>query len=188
MSKEIRVALAGVGRGRAFLPAFGSHPDTRVVALCDPDEARLAEVARETRDAALYTVYEKMLDEARPDAVVVATPMQYHAAHAIAALQRDIHVLCEVTAAVTLDEARWLVRACRKSRAVYMMAENCNRYKSTMLVEAMVQAGLFGEVYYTESEYLHPLPSLHHTPEGQPTWRSTATRTRRTAWGPACSG
>jgi len=171
MSERIRVAIAGLGRGSHFFPAFRSHPATEIVALCDPDEGRLAEAAKATGAQELYTVYEKMLDRARPDAVVVATPMHLHAEHSIAALQRDIHVLAEVTAAVNMNEARWLVRACQRTRAVYMMAENCNRYKSCMLVEAMVSAGLFGEVYYVESEYLHPLPFLHHTPEGRPTWR-----------------
>jgi predicted dehydrogenase len=118
-----------------------------------------------------YTNYEEMLEQGQPDAVVVATPMQYHAAHAIAALERNIHVLSEVTATVSLDEARWLVQACRCSKAVYMLAENCNYFKSNVLIQAMVDAGLFGEVYYAEGDYLHNVAHLHHTADGKPTWR-----------------
>ena len=171
MSGAIKVAFVGVHRASSFLNAFQAHPDTEVVALCDIDEATLAQAGRAMGLSQRYVLYEKMLDEAKPDAVVIATPMQFHASQAIAALQRGIHVLSEVTAAVSLDEARWLVTACASSQAVYMMAENSNYSKSNVLVRSMVEAGLFGEVYYAEGEYLHELASLHHNADGSPTWR-----------------
>ena len=169
--KDIKVAFAGVHRASSFFRAFQVHPDTQIVALCDINEKTLADVGRATGVAQLYTLYEKMLDEAQPDAVVVATPMQFHVSQSIAALQRGIHVLSEVTAAVSIDEARWLVQECNKSSAVYMMAENYTYMKPNILVRAMVDAGVFGEVYYAEGEYLHELSTLHHTAGGQPTWR-----------------
>ncbi len=171
MAKDIKVAFAGVHRASSFFKAFQVHPDTQIVALCDVNEETLADVGRATGVTGLYTLYEKMLDEARPDAVIVATPMQFHVPQAIAALQRGIHVLSEVTAAVSMDEARWLVQECEKSSAVYMMAENYVYMKPNVLVRAMVDAGVFGDVYYAEGEYIHELSVLHHTPDGKPTWR-----------------
>jgi predicted dehydrogenase len=167
----IRVALAGVHRASAYVKAFQLHPETEIVALCDPNETALAEAGRALGVQQLYTVYEQMLDDARADAVLIATPMQFHAAQSMAALQRDIHVLSEVTAAVTVDEARWLVQACRRTQATYMLAENCNYLKHVMLIQALVDAGLFGEVYYAEGDYLHNVAHLHHTADGKPTWR-----------------
>ena len=167
----LRIAFSGARRSSSFFRAFQAHPHTEIVALCDLHAPTLAEAGRVTGIEKLYTVYEQMLDEVKPDAVVVATPMHFHAAHSIAALERDIHVLCEVTACVSLDEARWLVAACKRSSAVYMMAENYTYMKPNVLVRAMVEAGVFGEVYYAEGEYLHELSALHHTAEGKPTWR-----------------
>ncbi|MCX6044732.1 MAG: Gfo/Idh/MocA family oxidoreductase [Chloroflexi bacterium] len=171
MNQKIKVALAGVHRASAFLRAFQLHPQTEIVALCDLNPSALAETGKLIGVSQLYTHYEKMLDDVKPDVVVVATPMQFHAAQSIAALQRNIHVLCEVTAAVGLDEARWLVQACQQSSAIYMMAENCNYSRQNMLLNALVDAGLFGDVYYAEGEYLHNVQTLHHTPDGKPTWR-----------------
>ena len=171
MAGDIKVAFVGVHRAQSFFPAFQAQPEAQVVALCDVNESALARAGEATGAGALYTSYERMLDEARPDAVVVATPMHYHAAQAIAALQRDISVLSEVTAVVSMDEARWLVEACKRSRGVYMMAENYTYMKPNVLVRALVEAGLFGETYYAEGEYLHELSSLHHGPDGRPTWR-----------------
>jgi len=171
MKGDIKVAFSGVHRAGSFFKAFQTHPDTEIVALCDLSEKTLAEASKATGIDKLYTVYEKMLDDAKPDAVVVATPMQFHVPQSISALQRGIHVLSEVTAAVSIDEARWLVQETKKSPAVYMMAENYTYMKPNVLVRAMVDAGLFGEVYYAEGEYLHELSVLHHTADGKPTWR-----------------
>ncbi len=67
---------------------------------------------------------------------------------------------------------RWLVDACARSKAVYMMAENYLYNRTNALVKNMVDAGLFGEIYYAEGEYLHELSALHHMPDGSPTWRA----------------
>jgi predicted dehydrogenase len=171
VGKDIKVGFVGVHRAGAFFKAFQVHPDTEIVALCDVNEKTLAEAGEATGVTQLFVEYGKMLDEAKPDAVVVATPMHFHVPQSIAALQRDIHVLCEVTAAVSIDEARWLVQEYKKSSAVYMMAENYIYMKPNVLVQAMVEAGVFGETYYAEGEYIHELSSLHHLPSGRPTWR-----------------
>jgi predicted dehydrogenase len=171
MPKDIKVAFAGARRSSGFFTAFSMHPETEIVALCDVNEAALAEAGKAQGITQLYTLYEKMLDDVRPDVVVVATPMQYHAGQSIAALERGIHVLSEVTAVVSLDEARWLVQVCKQSPAIYMMAENYTYMRSNVLVASLVNAGLFGEVYYAEGEYIHELSALHHTADGRPTWR-----------------
>lgn len=171
MAKDIKVGFVGVHRAGSFFKAFQVHPDTEIVALCDINEQTLADAGEATGITQLYVEYGKMLDDAKPDAVVVATPMQYHVPQSIAALQRGVHVLSEVTAAVSIDEARWLVQECKKSSAVYMLAENYIYMKHNVLVQAMVEAGVFGETYYAEGEYIHELSALHHMPDGQPTWR-----------------
>lgn len=38
-----------------------------------------------------------------------------------------------------------------------MMAENYIYMKPNVLVQAMAEAGLFGETYYAEGEYIHEL-------------------------------
>lgn len=171
MTSKIKVAFSGARRASSFFKAFQSHPETEIVALCDPRPETLHEAGKATGITQLYTVYEQMLDDAQPDAVVVSSPMHFHVPQSIAALQRHIHVLSEVTAAVSVDEARWLVQASNRSSAVYMMAENYIYRKESVLVQSMVEAGLFGETYYAEGEYLHELSSLHHMPNGSPTWR-----------------
>jgi len=172
MSKDIQVAFVGVHRASSFFKAFQVHPDTVIVALCDVNQETLAEVGRAGGITQLYTAYEKMLDEARPDAVVIATPMQFHAPQAIAALERNIHVLSEVTAGISLDECRALAAACRRSKAVYMMAENYTYIKANVLIKELVRRGLFGQVYYAEGEYIHELKELNELTPWRRIWQT----------------
>jgi predicted dehydrogenase len=51
------------------------------------------------------------------------------------------------------------------------MAENTCYSKSNVLIRSIVEAGLFGDVYFGEGEYLHNIKSLHHDASGTPTWR-----------------
>jgi predicted dehydrogenase len=112
-----------------------------------------------------------MLDRERPDAVVVATPMPLHVPHSVAALERGIHVLCEVPAATDLEQCHALVSAARASRAVYMMAENYCYRPEVVLVRALADNGLFGEIYYGEGAYVHELKALHEATPWRRFWQ-----------------
>ena len=84
------------------------------------------------------------------DAVVIATPMQLHVPQTLAALEAGKHVLCEVTAGVTMDELWWLIEWVEKYNRVYMMAENYCYIPENQLILNMVQKGCFGDVYFGE--------------------------------------
>jgi predicted dehydrogenase len=143
-----------------------------VVALCDRDPQTLARVADEEGVAQRYLDYEEMLDRERPDAVVVATPMPFHVPHAVAALERGVHVLSEVPAATDLEQCWRLVAAARSSRARYMMAENYCYTRESALVRALAEAGLFGETYYGEGAYVHELKALHEATPWRRFWQA----------------
>ena len=170
MSDRLRVGIVGASRGVSFARAFRAFPETDVVAVCDVDPRALHDNAEAHGIENRFAAYEQMLDS-DIDVVVVATPMHLHVRHSMAALDRGIHVLSEVTAATTLDECRWLRDAALRSSARYMMAENYCYMKPNVLVGSLVERGLFGEVYFAEGEYVHEIRPLHHGADGSPTWR-----------------
>lgn len=170
---SLKIGIVGAaGRGASFRAAFDAHPATQIHAICDIQEEALAEAAQKLGAREVYTNYEEMLDKSGVDAVVIGTPMQFHASQSIMALERDIHVLCEVTAGVTIDECRALVQATKASKAVYMMAENYTYSRSNVLVKELVRRGLFGEVYYAEGEYLHELKGLNEITKWRRHWQT----------------
>ena len=122
---KIRVGVIGAaGRGSGFIPTLLAHPATEVTALCDIRREEVECHAAELGVEQVFTDAGEMLDSGGVDAIVVGSPMPWHVPQSIAALERDIHVLSEVTAGVSVEECRDLTRAARCSKAVYMMAEN----------------------------------------------------------------
>ena len=168
MAEQLKVGIVGAaGRGGSFRAGFEASDAARIHAVCDVDEESLAEAAERMGAEETFVDYEEMLEKGGVDVVVIGTPMQFHAPMAIAALDRGIHVMSEVTAAVSVDECKALVASAERSDAVYMMAENYIYTKHTVLVTELVRRGLFGEVYYAEGEYVHELKDLNE----RTTWR-----------------
>jgi len=58
-----------------------------------------------------------------------------------------------------------------KSNKVYMMAENYLYIPQVQQVLEMARAGLFGDPYYGEGEYLHNISNMMTYPDGTPSWR-----------------
>ncbi|MBR3504772.1 MAG: Gfo/Idh/MocA family oxidoreductase [Clostridia bacterium] len=165
----IKIGIAGA-RGLSTVMGLRAAEDVEIAALCDLDEALLSEQSKKHGIGRTYRVFEDML-ESDIDAVIVATPMQCHVPQSIAALEAGKHVLCEVTAGVTMDELFWLCEAVEQSGKIYMFAENCCYLPHCRLVREMVRRGMFGTVYYGEGEYLHNVRSLTTYPNGKTSWR-----------------
>ncbi len=166
----IKVAIAGA-RGLANIMGFQDMEGVEVAALCDINESLLERESKKWHIPHTYRVFEDML-MSDIDAVVISTPMQLHVPQAMLALRAGKHVMSEVTAGVTLEELYWLVEEVERSGKVYMMAENCCYTPENQQILAMVKAGLFGDVYYGEGEYLHNVVGLTQYPDGSPSWRS----------------
>ncbi len=166
----IRVGIAGGARGAGFLTGLKSLAGrAELAAVYDPQPAALAAFVDQHPDAAACTTYEQLLDSC--DVVVLASPQQFHVPQAELALARGIHVLSEVPAAVSLDQAKSLVGAVRTSSARYALAENYCYTRPNLIIQEMVKQGCFGDIYYGEGEYLHEMKSFHTMPDGSPTWR-----------------
>jgi predicted dehydrogenase len=110
--------------------------------VCDIDPSKAAAAKDLLGATHTFTDYETMLDEGGCTAVVIGSPMPFHVAQSIAALDRNIDVLCEVTAGVTLDECKELVLSASRSDGIYMMAENINFDRTSVFVNSLVDAGV----------------------------------------------
>ena len=170
---ELTVGLVGKRSG-AFVTGIHALPDTRIVGVCDPDaraRARLAERAG-LRESEQYADYDALLDRARPDAVVLGTPMQLHVPQAVQALDAGCTSSARSRRPSTWSSAgRWCARCGGRSAPAapsYMMAENYCYRKDVVLVRAMARAGLSASRYFAEGEYLHDVKHLHHFPDGTP--------------------
>ena len=159
--KKLRVGLVGVGRGTSYGHVLTNHLKAEVTALCDTNEEKLNANAEGfgLSEKQCFTDYEQFLDSGL-DLVVLGTPIPYHEAQVCAALERDINVLCEVTAANSIEGCRHIYEATQKSKGKYMMAENCNYMHFVLEWKDYVDKGYLGHIHYAEAEYVHEIRNL----------------------------
>lgn len=173
MANILHIGIVGAcGRGASFKTACDAIPAAHIRAVCDVNKDKLHEAALRLGADEEYADYQEMLDKSDLDAVVLGTPMLFHAPQAIAALKKGLSMLSEVTAGVSVEECRELALACKASRGVYMMAENYTYIKSNVLVREMARRGLFGTPYYAEGEYLHELKGLNEITLWRRKWQT----------------
>jgi predicted dehydrogenase len=166
----IRLGIAGV-RGLVYMPGLLDMPnDVEVTAFCELNQRLLDEKSNEFHIPNRFRNFEDLC-ESDIDAVLIATPMQLHAQHTLAALEAGKHVLCEVTAATSMEELFWLKEAVENQDKVYMMCENYCYRPDTVLVKRLIEEGYFGELYYAEAEYIEDIRNWLVYPDGKKSWR-----------------
>lgn len=172
-NKQLKIGIVGAcGRGASFKSACDAVPEVKVRAVCDTYVEGLEQARQRLGAEEKYADFGEMLEKCELDAVIVGTPMHFHVPQSIAALDRGLHVLSEVPAGVSVDECRDLVIAARRSKGVYMMAENYTYLKENVLVRELVKAGLFGQTYFAEGEYIHELKGLNEQTKWRRKWQT----------------
>jgi predicted dehydrogenase len=120
--REINVALLGAGaQGEVLLNAMLRIPGLRFRAVVDVwkeyNQKRAVNTLRKFKfEVNGYEDYREMLDKEKElDAVIIATPDFWHAKHTIDCLEAGKDVYCEKEMSNTLEGARSMVQAARKT-------------------------------------------------------------------------
>ncbi len=108
----MRIALVGLGHAGfdIHLPALAGMPSVSIVGLCDSDRARRDRAAQACH-APAFADFDAMLNEARPDVVVIGTPPDSHADHCVRSLRAGAHVMCEKPFVASLEDADTVLTA-----------------------------------------------------------------------------
>lgn len=97
--RRLKIAIAGLGRmgKRHAVNYLHRTPRAEVVAAFTPDETELVwgKENLEPYGVKIYSDYDQMLKHEGLEAVVIATATCAHAEESLAALAKDLHVLCE---------------------------------------------------------------------------------------------
>lgn len=161
------VGIIGLGFGRAHIPAFQAH-GCQVVAVCQRDQKVAREVAERYGVPQVFDGWERMLEEARPEIVVIATPPSLHEAIALRALAAGCHVLCEKPLAMNAAQAQAMLEAARRSGRTAMTSFNFRFPAAMQRLHAMVEAGALGRLLHAHLRQLGP---RFADPTVAPTWR-----------------
>ena len=165
----MRVGIIGVGKmGLSHLSIINTHPSVKVVGLCDATRYVL-DVMNKYTGLAVYGGHRELLDEARPDAVIVATPSKTHGEIVRSALERSIHVFVEKPFSLSVTEGRELVRLAARKQAVNQVGYHYRFVGSFQLVKRLIEMGAIGEVHNFRIEAYGPVVLQQ---KGS-TWRSS---------------
>ena len=87
----MKSAVIGVGMIGNVHIRMMKELGAELVAVCDVDKNKIFSMV----GVQVFTDYIKMLDQVKPNIVHICTPHHLHTEMIIAALERDINVLCE---------------------------------------------------------------------------------------------
>jgi predicted dehydrogenase len=157
MPKPIKFALIGCGHiASRWLDAFQSNPSVDLVAIADPDPATFDQVKKyKFPNVQYFSTIEQAYVQLKVDAVVIATPPQYHARYIIWALEQGIHVLAEKPLCVSLSQLKHIAHALSKAEKGVMTAVN-QQYRWNPRVEVIhdtVHSGKLGDIFLVNSEF-----------------------------------
>ncbi len=167
-AEKLKIVMMGVGlRGQNHLDLLLRRDDVEVMAICDIDD-RMLQYARDMvtksgkKMPAVYTgdlyAWKKMLEMKGIDAVIIATPWEWHKEMIIGSLEAGVkYVGTEVMLGITLQDHWDVVKAAEQHNAHVMMLENVCYRRDVMAVLNMVRQGLFGELVHLQGGYQHDL-------------------------------
>ena len=164
----IDVGIVGLGKmGLSHLAMIKAHPEVNLVGVCDATGYVLDVLAKYTK-VTTYKDFVAMLDQAKPQAVIIATPTHLHATMVRQALERGIHVFCEKPLFIDPADGETLT-ALAAERGLVTQVGYHNRFVASFAeVQRLLSVGAIGPVASALAEAYGPVVLK---PSGQ-TWRS----------------
>lgn len=167
-AEPIRIAVIGCGshsRG-ALQPGLARLPHFDYVAACDLEEAVAADCARRYGAGSVHTDYRRMLDDVRPEAVLVCGPPQLHLEAGLEAAARGIHLFVEKPSAPSAAAAEELAAAFQETNRVGMVGLFWRHAEAFQRAARLAADPEFGATLLFSGQYLSPGPRV-------PLWGAT---------------
>jgi len=136
--------IVGAGKvGAIHAQILASLPESQFVGVCSRTTERASALA------ALYNVpafdnIEAMIDATGVQSLIICTPHPVHAANAVPALERGVHVLVEKPLAASLDDCDRMLQAAERGGAVLGVISQRRWLEPAQRVKAAIESGKMG--------------------------------------------
>jgi levoglucosan dehydrogenase len=152
---KLRVGVIGAGAfaEACHVPGLQSHPQVQVVALCGRRYAHARAMADRLNVPDVHTDFHELCARSDLDAVTIATPNVEHARQACAALESSKHVFCEKPLAMTVPEAREMVRVAEATGKVHQVGFTFRYGYGVRELRHRLRQGDVGKPYYLRIQY-----------------------------------
>ncbi|MEN8193215.1 MAG: Gfo/Idh/MocA family oxidoreductase [Bacteroidota bacterium] len=180
---KIRCGFIGVGsRGSGHMSWTTGYKDAEVVAIADPHIPTVEKQLEELKERGITSVktytngdndYLQMLKKEKLDVVIIATPWEWHAKQAIAAMEAGVHAFVEVPLGITMEEMWQIVDTSERTQKHCMMMENVNYGREELMYLNMCHQNVIGELLHGEAAYIHELRGqMNQEEHGTGSWRT----------------
>jgi len=152
----LKACVIGMGNmGRNHARVLSELPSVSLVAVAEAGTVQ----GRVPGAAKVYEDYRLMLDEQKPDLVVIAVPTELHQPIACDAMERGIHVLVEKPIARNVEEATQMI-AVAKKHGVKLLVGHLERFNPAVgEIKRIVAAGELGHIFQLSARRLSPFPA-----------------------------
>lgn len=153
MSRQINIAIVGLGFGAEFIPIFQRHPQANMLAICQRNPTKLDEIGEQYGVERRYTSYEELLKDPEIDAVHINSPIPDHGWMSIAALKAGKHVACTVPMATSVEECLEIIELTRSTGLKYMMMETVVYSREYLFMKELRDTGELGKVQFVQASH-----------------------------------
>lgn len=144
--------------GNMHFKCYKTHNDANLVAVCDEDRTKFTDSAGTAGNIAgteepldftgieLYTDFNKMLKDARLDALSITLPTYMHLDHTLKALNAGINVLCEKPMALTIEEGRKMIETAEKTGRLLQIGHCIRFWPEYVKTKELIDSKDYGKV------------------------------------------
>lgn len=172
--EKIKTGLIGCGwYGMVDTKAALKTEAMEMVAVCDVDSEHRNNATDEIEKLQgqrpkEYKDYRELLEQSDLDAVIIATPPQWHALPFIAACEKGVDIYCEKPMAYDIREGRAMVNAAKKAGRIVQFGFQRRQSAAYQAAAAFVQAGKAGEIKQVEAQINYGPGRKDPTPKDPP--------------------
>jgi scyllo-inositol 2-dehydrogenase (NAD+) len=163
--RRLNVGLIGLGRlGRVYARDLAARiAETRLVAVADPVDTAVREVAAEYDVPGAYANAAELIDDPNVDAVVIVSPTHTHREVVIQAVARKKPTFCEKPLALSLDECQEMQAAVERHGTFFQMGFMRRFDPGYAAAKRQVMEGRIGKPVVFKSTSRDPFrPSLEY--------------------------
>lgn len=163
MNRKLRVALVGLGYRGSYLFKLlhAMSPLVELVGVADPSELAEEALQRVPLFREGERSHERLILEAKPDLVLIASPWQYHVAQASFALEHGCHVALEIKSGLAPygaeSEYNKLIGLAKERGLKVYPLENALFKREVLAMLCLIEAGALGELVHLRGGYRHDL-------------------------------
>lgn len=171
-NERVNVGLIGCGgRGSAVGYGFAKRSDAELTFVCDLDPGRLASrqrymAAAQDKEPGATKQIDDVLAAKNVDAVVVATPDQWHCLATIKACQAGKDVYVEKPPSHNIWEGRKMIEAARKYKRIVQVGTQNRSAPASFSAREYVKSGKLGDIHLVKVYNLKPGGRFTLGPDG----------------------